>query len=60
MYKYKHKITGEVIETSNKVSSKNWVEIEAKQAKGGAETTSTDAAGKKAEGKKAEKEAENQ
>ena len=54
MYKYKHNKSGEVIETSNKVTSKNWTEIEAKQPKTGtgAAATGAPATGKSAENKK--------
>lgn len=54
MYKYKHNKTGEVIETTNKVASKNWTEIEAKQPKAGtgAAATGAPATGKSAETKK--------
>ena len=35
MYRYKHKTSGEVIETANKVTSKNWILVEEKGTKAG-------------------------
>ena len=55
MYKYKHNKTGEVIETANKVTSKNWTEIEGKQITkpdAGAKTDGKKDVGKKVDGKK--------
>ena len=56
MFKYKHKTSGEVIETANKVTSKNWIPVGEKEHKDNPSKTGDTKKGdtKKGETKKGE------